>query len=92
MPQIKQITVEYAYTFNLGNYSNVKPTVTLTAELSEGDDPELVILDLQKQARLAVQEEIDATLIANGRLAQFKRVEVKAKEEAPAKTEDEAPF
>lgn len=90
MPTIKQITVEYTCTYNLGNYSSVKPTVTITAELSEDDDPELVILDLQEQARQAVHEEIDAALVANGRLAQFKRAE--PKQEASTNIKDEVPF
>lgn len=72
MVTIKQITIEYGYTFNLGNYSSVRPVVTLTADLAEGDEPDLVVLDLQEQARLAVEDEIDAALTLQGKPPYFK--------------------
>ena len=79
MPSIKQITIEYGYTFNLGNSSSVRPTVTLTADLTEDDAPDEVILDLQEQARLAVEDEIDATLIRGGRAPHFKQLRAGAR-------------
>lgn len=86
MPQIKTITIEYTYTYNLGNYSSVKPAMTITAELAEGDDREQVALDLRNQARYEVQTEIDLALIREGRQPHFYRGEGKA----PA--QEEPPF
>lgn len=74
MSTIKQITIEYGYTFNLGNYSSVRPAVTFTAELAAGDEPKLVTEFLQEQARAAVEKEIDATLELQGKAPYFKQL------------------
>ena len=34
-----EIKVSLAQTINLGNYENIRPEVSLTAQLEEGDDP-----------------------------------------------------
>lgn len=74
MATIKTITIEYGYAFNLGNYSSVRPAVTLTAELTEGDDVEAVTKTLQDQARTAVETEIDATLKLQGKAPHFEQL------------------
>lgn len=77
--QIKTVTIEYSYTFNLGNYSNVKQAISLTAELAEGDDPEQVTHLLRTQARVEAQTEIDLALVANGRQPYFYPIKVAVK-------------
>lgn len=86
MATVKTITVEYAYTFNLGNYSSVKPAVTITAELAEGDNVEQVTHTLRNQARVEVQSEIDLALIKEGRQPYFHQLK------AAAPVQEEPPF
>ena len=74
MATIKTITIEYSYTFHLGNYSSCRPAVTLTAELADGDDFEDEVLDLQNYARIVVEEEIDDVLVQSGKAPHFKQL------------------
>lgn len=64
--KITEVQISYAQTYNLGNYSNVKPEARLTANLSDGDDPEIVRRELQAQAEAHAHEVIDAALEAQG--------------------------
>lgn len=48
--QVKQITVEIMRTYNLGNYNNIKPSVSVLVHLDEGDDPETVIAETSRMA------------------------------------------
>lgn len=89
MATIKTITIEYQLTFNLGNYSSVRPSVAITAELAEGENVEAVTQSLQDQARQEVENEIDRTLTQQGRAPHFEQLRNKAK--APA-DEIEVPF
>ncbi len=59
--QVKEITLEYNLTFNLGNYQSVKPTITMTAALGEDDDPTQALTQLRQ---LAHQEAITAIRLA----------------------------
>ena len=59
---ITTITVSYGQTQNLGDYSNVKMSASLGAELGDGDDPEAVRAILMDQAREFVHDEIDRVL------------------------------
>lgn len=74
MATIKTITIEYGYTFNLGNYSSVRPACTLTAELAEGDNPQIITAYLRNEARLNVEDEIDTLLMQSGRAPHFKQL------------------
>ncbi len=56
--QYNQITVEISRTHNLGNYSNIKPTVSSIVALSEDDPPEQAI----EEARLLAEAQIDAAI------------------------------
>ena len=85
MATIKTITIEYGYTFNLGNYSSCRPAVTLTAELDEGENPYDAIGRLQGDARLLVEDEIDDVLVQSGRVPHFKQLR-----ESPKDPYDEA--
>lgn len=64
--QVKQIEIEYGLTVNLGNYSNAKPVVRVTAELDENDDPDLSLESLISLARRRVQEMADDELEQSG--------------------------
>jgi hypothetical protein len=69
--QIKTITVSYEYRQNLGDYSSVNPKITVTADLEEGDDPDIIQLRLLDEARGLVQNEIDNALEVNNQPAKF---------------------
>ena len=63
------ITVSYGQTQSLPEYSNVKPSLTLTAQLDEGDDPAAVETFLWQQTKAAVFEQIDQALEGAGMAA-----------------------
>ncbi len=90
MATIKQITIEYGYTFNLGNYSSVRPAVTFMAELTEGDDVEAVTKTLQDKVRTAVEAEIDAAIKLQGKAPHFEQLRNNARLEGI--DEIEVPF
>lgn len=71
MATFKTITIEYAYTFNLGNYSNVRPAVALTVELADGDNVVETVKALQTEARAYVEGEIDRALIRHDQRPHF---------------------
>jgi hypothetical protein len=69
--KITQITVLYGETVGLPEYSNVKPQLTLTVTVNDGDDPAVLEADLWQHCRLAVQEQADRTLEQNDRAAKY---------------------
>jgi hypothetical protein len=71
MAKVTQVSVSYSYTFNLGNYSSVRPEVSLTAELEEGDSPETVQRTLLDTAKGQVEGAIDDELIRLDRMPHF---------------------
>lgn len=71
MAEIKTITVSYQRTQSLQSYSNVKPGVSITAELSDDDDPRAVYATLFFEAKAFVEEAIDAALEQDGQPAKF---------------------
>lgn len=62
---ITQITVNWQQTQSLPEYSNIKPSLSLTAQLQDGDNVDEVIIQLRDQARSFVQEHIDEALERN---------------------------
>ncbi len=68
---ITQITVSYGETQSLPEYSNVKPSLTLTAVLSENEDAAAVYAALWEEARTAVHAQIDDALERNGKPAKY---------------------
>ncbi len=68
---ITQITVSYGETQSLPEYSNVKPSITLTATLDAGDDAAEAEAELWQHAKDAVREQIDLALEANGKAAKW---------------------
>lgn len=88
MATFKTITIEYSYTFNLGNYSSVRPVAALTVELAEGESAVDVVAALQEKAREVVHGEIDRALEQAGRAPHFRQLAGGAKPPA----DDELPF
>lgn len=68
---IERVTVTYGRTWNMGNYSNVKPEVTVTAVLQDGDDPLAVQAELQQYAQGQVEAIIDQALEQQGDAPEF---------------------
>jgi hypothetical protein len=69
--KLTQITVSYGVTQSMPEYCNVKPSVTFTATLDDGDDPYEVESQLWDLARHAVHTQVDAALEANDRPAKY---------------------
>lgn len=69
--KITQITVSYGETQSLPEYSNVKPNLTLTAVLDEGDVPEQIERQLWHYAKEGVHAQIDLALEASGKAARY---------------------
>ena len=69
--QITKISIHQSYTFNLGDYSNIKLAISIEAELGEGNDFEQICQELQTLAREKVHEEIDHELERMGRTPEF---------------------
>lgn len=67
--KLTQITVSYGETQSLPQYSNVKPNLTFTATLDEGDDVAAVEAELWAMAKAHVHEQIDRALEANSMAA-----------------------
>ena len=68
---ITQITVSYGETQSLPEYSNVKPSLTLTAVLNDDEDVALIEAQLWAHAKEAVREQIDLALEGNGKAAKW---------------------
>lgn len=62
---ITQVTVSWQQTQSLPAYSNIKPGLTLTAQLQDGDNIDEVIVALRDQARSFVETHIDEALERN---------------------------
>jgi len=72
--RITQVTVSYGETQSLPEYSNVKPQLSLTAELEPGDNPDAAKAALWATAIADVREQIDLALEAIGRPAKHDRI------------------
>lgn len=69
--QITSVQVHFTWTWNMGDYSNIKPGVTLTASVEDGQDPAEIAAALGRMARTFVAGQIDETLEAEGRRPYF---------------------
>jgi len=69
--KLTQITVSYGVTQSLPQYSNVKPAITLTADLEDGDSPAVVEANLWQWAKDAVHHQVDLALEANDQAAKY---------------------
>jgi hypothetical protein len=68
---ITQITVATHYTYNIGNYSNIRPEVQMTATLETQDTVDEVVSELRRMTLAACQQQIDDVLEKNGEPAKF---------------------
>ena len=68
---VEKLTIGMVYTYNLGNYSNVKPECSLTVQVESGDNLPEVIMTLQDQVRGACLRQIDCVLEENDEPAKF---------------------
>ena len=68
---LTHITISYSRTHSLGNYSNVKPSASLTVEIEETDDLNAVKAQLLSGVKTIVEAEIDAALEADDQPAKF---------------------
>jgi hypothetical protein len=71
--KLTTVSVRYGRTQSLESYSNVRPEITLSAELEDGDDPEAVRATLLVEARAFVEEAVDQALEQGGQAAKFER-------------------
>jgi hypothetical protein len=69
--KLKEITVSYGATQSLPEYSNIKPSLTLTAAIEPEDDPTAVEFELWAWARDSVHAQIDLALEASGKAAKY---------------------
>jgi len=60
--EIKNVTVKYGLTYNLGDYNNVRPEVVLSAELAANEDPAAALTLLEDRARARVEAMVDEAL------------------------------
>lgn len=68
--QVQTVTVAVEFTHNLGNYSNIKPYVSLTALVFEGDE----LSEALQSLHWMVLGQID-TLVSDGIVQHKKRLE-----------------
>ena len=69
MMKFTEVRLTLGYTYNLGDYSNVRPEITLTAELD--DDLQVALNSLYETARNHCYRMIDEALEANEKPAKF---------------------
>lgn len=60
--KIERITIEFGMTQSVGDYSNVRPEVELTAVLDENDDPAWVLAHLRETAVEVIHKMVDDEL------------------------------
>ena len=58
--KVSDIRVEFGQTETTDRFCNVRPVVSITAKLEEGDDPQAVTAKLMADARQAVEVEVKA--------------------------------
>ncbi len=69
--QVTRIEVRIDETFNLGNYSNTKPSITLQADIHPGDDVDAAISELYGKVKAKIEAHIDETLMNDGQSPKF---------------------
>lgn len=70
--QITEVTASWSETCSLGNYSNVRPSLTLKATIGpDEEDAQLAIWALTETCKRHVQEQVDLALEAEGEPAKY---------------------
>lgn len=64
---ITQITVGWSETCSLPEYNNVKPSVSLTADIAPGEDPQATVNILLAECKRICREQVDEALESCGR-------------------------
>ncbi|MGG1672891.1 hypothetical protein ACIFOE_20085 [Paenibacillus sp. NRS-1783] len=62
MSRLKEISVSYTYTKNLGNYQSLKVDAGLVVTLEPGDDPQTVYADAWRTVRNQVEQRLNGGL------------------------------
>lgn len=68
---VTTVTVSYGLTVNLGDYSNVRPEVSLTAELGPRESADDILADLLQEARMQVEYVADEALEQHDQVARY---------------------
>lgn len=69
---VTEVTASWSETCSLGNYSNVRPSLTLKATIGpEEEDAQLAIWALTETCKRHVQEQVDQALEAEGEPAKY---------------------
>lgn len=71
--QITEVTASWSETCSLGNYSNVRPSLTLKATIGPEEEPGIVVRNLTEWARDWVQAQVDDALEREGEPAKYSR-------------------
>lgn len=69
--EIKTITKSFSFTYNLGDYSNIKPSTEICAVVDTDDDPQIISRQLAAIARNQVEQDLDSILEDMGRAPYF---------------------
>lgn len=65
MTKVIRVSVSYGLTINLGDYNNVKPEITIEAQLEKNDDEHEVITDLFAQAKNEIAAMLQSQCMAS---------------------------
>lgn len=71
--KLVEVTVEYGVTQNLGDYSNTRPSIRVTAELAGNDNAAAVIEELTASAMQYVHAVVDDELEASGQRVKYSK-------------------
>lgn len=69
--QITEITASWSETCSLGNYSNVRPSLTLKATIEPGENVDSATWALTETCKRHVQEQVDLSLEQEGQPAKY---------------------
>lgn len=69
--KIKQATVKFGFTKNLGNYESMRVDVEFAADLGDSDDARQVVADLEKLAKAEVRRIITGKIEKQDDLEDF---------------------
>lgn len=64
--KITTVTLKYGVTRNMGDYSNIRPEITLSAEVYDGESAEDVLMTLEHYCKKHVNNLVDQALEADG--------------------------
>jgi hypothetical protein len=60
MAQLKEVSVGFTFTKNLGNYQSLRVDAGLVLSLAPGDNPQAVYADAWKTAKQQIKQGIEA--------------------------------